>query len=83
MPDTVRISYEPAMADDPSPHVVIHNPKVLSLALLSQLKRFGMVASRDGLSGKLNGSRKAFTEVIETYGVHVEVVPSYPGNTTP
>jgi hypothetical protein len=78
MTETVKLSFEGAY-DDPSPHVIIHNPKVLSPALLSQVMRFGLVdatAKRPVVSGKLKGGRRAFTEMIQTYGLHIEVVPA-------
>jgi hypothetical protein len=73
---TVEISFQGAF-EDPSPHVVVYNPGVMPPALLSQVMRFGLVgatAQKPLLSGKLKGSRKALTEVIQSYGVHVEVV---------
>ena len=77
MSETVKMSFEGAF-EDPSPHVVVYNPKVLSPALLSQVMRFGLIgatAKRPVLSGKLKGSRTAFTEMIQSYGVAVEIVP--------
>ena len=77
MSETVKLSFEGAF-EDPSPHVVVYNPKVLSPALLSQVMRFGLIgatAKRPVLSGKLKGSRIAFTEMIQSYGVAVEIVP--------
>lgn len=65
--------------EDPSPQVVIYNPRVLPAALLSQVMRFGLVAAtpkRPVVSGKLKGSRKALTEMIQSYGLGVEVVPA-------
>jgi hypothetical protein len=78
MGETVKLSFEGAY-EDPSPHVVVHNPKVLSPALLSQVMRFGLIgatAKRPFLSGKLKGNRTAFTEMIQSYGLAVEIVPA-------
>jgi hypothetical protein len=78
--ETVQISFE-GLREDPSPFVVLHNPRVLSPALLSQVLRFGLVGAtrqRPHLSGKLKGSRKAFTEMIQSYGLKVQVVPASP-----
>ncbi|HWC31171.1 MAG TPA: hypothetical protein VG845_13910 [Dehalococcoidia bacterium] len=77
MVETVQMSFEGAY-EDPSPMVVVYNPRVLPAALLSQIMRFGLVgatASHPPLSGKLKGSRKALTEVIQSYGLNVEIVP--------
>jgi hypothetical protein len=76
MPETVEMSFE-GSTEDPSPHVVVYNPNVMSPALLSQVMRFGLVGAttqKPLLSGKLKGSRKALTEMIRSYGVHVQVV---------
>jgi len=76
-PETVRLSFAGAY-EDPSPLVVVHNPRVLPAALLSQVMRFGLVgatAHRPLLSGKLKGSRKALLEMIQSYGLSVEIVP--------
>ncbi len=77
MPETVKLSFE-GDYDDPSPLVVLYNPEVLSGALLSQVLRFGLVgatAQKPSLSGKLKGSRAGLIEMIQTYGLGVEVVP--------
>jgi hypothetical protein len=76
--NVARISFDGAY-EDPSPYVVIHNPKVLSPALTSQVQRFGLVGAREKkpfLSGHLKGSRKAFTEMIQSYGISIEVIPA-------
>lgn len=76
--ETVKMSFEGSY-EDPSPLVVIYNPKALPAALLSQVLRFGLVgatAQRPYLSGKLKGSRKALTEMIQSYGLGVEIVPA-------
>lgn len=78
MTNTVKLSFEGAY-EDPSPHVTVHNPQVMSPALLSQVLRFGLVAAtakRPVVSGKLKGSRKALVEMIQSYGIGVEVVPA-------
>lgn len=78
MTNTLKLSFEGAY-EDPSPHVTVHNPQVMSPALLSQVLRFGLVAAtakRPVVSGKLKGSRKALVEMIQSYGIGVEVVPA-------
>ena len=80
MPEIVEMSFEGSV-EEPSPHVVIYNPKVMSPALLSQTMRFGLVGATSQkplLSGKLKGSRKALIEMIRSYGVHVQVVKPKP-----
>ena len=75
--ENVRISFEGAFADDPSPLVVVYNPRLLSFALWSQLVRFGLGKTVDSnlcLSGKLKGSRKDFMHMIQSYGFGVEIV---------
>ena len=77
MSENVKISFEGAY-EDPSPHVVIYNPLVMPAALLSQVMRFGLIkhaGEKIFLSGHLKGNRKAFTEVIQSYGVAIDVVP--------
>ena len=77
MGETVKMSFDGAY-EDPSPHVVVYNPKVLPAALLSQIMRFGLIGStpkKPFMSGKLKGSRKALTEMIQSYGLGVEIVP--------
>jgi hypothetical protein len=76
MSETVQMSFA-GDPEDPSPHVVVYNPRVLPAALLSQVMRFGLVggtAQKPLLSGNLKGSRKALTELIHTYGLGVQVV---------
>jgi hypothetical protein len=76
MAETVEMSFE-GLSEDPSPHVVVYNPRVMTPALLSQVMRFGLVggtSQKPLLSGKLKGTRKGLTEMIQSYGVHVQVV---------
>jgi hypothetical protein len=76
MPEIVQLSFEGAF-EDPSPLTTIHNPKVLPAALLSQIMRYGLVgATREKplVSGRLKGSRRAFTELIQSYGLAVEII---------
>jgi hypothetical protein len=76
MVEIVKLSFDGTF-EDPSPMTTIHNPKVLPAALLSQVMRFGLVgATREKplVSGKLKGSRRAFTEMIQSYGLNVEIV---------
>jgi hypothetical protein len=56
--------------------VVVHNPNVLPPPLLSQVMRFGLMTgsgATPSLSGRLKGTREAFTKMIESYGVGVEL----------
>ena len=77
--EILRISFEDSYKDDPSPLVVVYNPRILSFALSTQLMRFGLGSVADKkptLSGTLKGSRKAFIELIQSYGLGVEIVPA-------
>lgn len=77
MIDNVRISFYESYEDDPSPLVTIFNPAVMPFALISQVGRFGIHRAGDKeahLIGKLKGNRINFMEMIQTYGVPVEVV---------
>jgi hypothetical protein len=77
MPEAVQITFE-GDPEDPTPMVTIHNPKVLSPATLSQVQRYGLVggtAQRPVLAGRLKGTRKSLTEMIQSYGHGVDVVP--------
>ena len=74
---TVEISFH-GSEDDRTLHASIHNPNVLPSGLLHQLKRYGLSGPslhKPELSGRLNGSRKAITELIHTYGLDINVVP--------
>jgi hypothetical protein len=76
MNEAVKISFEGAIEDEP-PFVVIYNPRVMPAALYSQVQRFGLVGATEkkpSLSGKLKGTRKAFTEMIQSYGVRIDLV---------
>ena len=77
MTEKVKISFEASYENDASPFVVVLNPSVLPLALLSQVARFGVVGASDrkiALSGKLKGNREGFTQMIQSYGLEVEIV---------
>ena len=76
--EKVRLSFEDAFKDDPSPMVVVYNPRILSFALSSQLMRFGLSSNSDKkptIFGKLKGNRTGIIQVIHTYGLGVEIVP--------
>ena len=78
MSEAVKISFEGAI-DDTAPFVTVYNPSILPRALFSQILRFGLINSRDqnlSLSGKLKGNKKVFTEMIQSYGVSIEIVPA-------
>lgn len=80
MDEKVRISFQPAFQDDPSPMVTIYNPAILSIPLFSQLMRFGLTGGKGQkpvLSGKFKGSSpNDITMMIQSYGMKVELVPS-------
>ncbi len=78
MAETLKMSFD-GSPEDTSPHVVVYNPEVLPAACLSQVSRFGLVGGtkqRPLLSGNLQGSRKALTEMIQSYGLLLEIVPA-------
>ena len=52
-------------------------PDVLSFACLTQVNRFGIIGHCSRLAqiaGKLKGSRKSLTEMIESYGNNIEII---------
>ena len=56
----------------------IYNPEILPVGVQRQIARFGLVGRRGDnptVSGLLKSSRSAFTEMIMTYGLDVQVVP--------
>jgi len=76
MPEKVRISFE-GPEGDPSPLVVIYNANVLSPGLFRQITRYGPSRRLDGrglFSGHLQGSRKDFLAMVQSYGVEIEIV---------
>ena len=76
MKEKVRISFEGA-EDDPSPFVVIYNSAILSPGLFRQITRFGLSKRLDKqalFSGHLQGTRKDFLAMVQSYGVEVEIV---------
>ncbi len=78
MSEPVKISFEGG-SDETAPFVTVYNPRILPGALFSQILRYGLINSRDkesSLSGRLKGNRKAFTEMIQSYGVSIEIVPA-------
>jgi hypothetical protein len=77
MYETLRMSFEGSSEDRGSPLVVVYNPRVVPGSLFSQLQRFGLKSTAHDslLSGHLKGSRKGFMGMIQSYGVHVEIVP--------
>lgn len=75
---SVEISFR-GSEDDGTLHATIRNPSVLPAGLFHQIKRYGLSgpsAHNPLLSGRLNGSRKALTELIHTYGLNLEIVSS-------
>jgi hypothetical protein len=76
MSGTLQVSFDGA-ADSTSPFVLIHNPSLMPVALLSQVRRYGLQGGDKGsvLSGSLKGTIKALTELIHTYGLTLSFVP--------
>jgi hypothetical protein len=77
---TVKISFQGS--DDDKLFVSISNPDVLPAGLHHQLTRYGLSgpsSHKPRLSGYSNGTRKALTELIQTYGCTLEIVPSHDG----
>ena len=76
----VEISFQ-GSDDDGTLFVSIHNPAVLPAGLDHQLKRYGLSgpsSRKPELSGLSNGSRKALTELIQTYGFALQIIPVRP-----
>jgi hypothetical protein len=74
--EKVKISFE-GSEDDPSPMVVIYNSGLLSAGLFRQIARYGLSKRSDTegrLSGHLQGGRKDFLAMIQSYGVAIEVI---------
>jgi hypothetical protein len=73
----VEISFR-GSEDDGTLYASIHNPAVLPSGLYSQIKRYGLTgpsSANPQVAGTLNGSRRALTELIQTYGLTLHVVP--------
>lgn len=74
---SVEISFR-GSEDDGTLYALIHNPAVLPSGLYSQIKRYGLTGpsgNNPQFGGTLNGSRRALTELIQTYGLALRVVP--------
>jgi hypothetical protein len=78
MYETLRMSFEGSTEDRGSPLVVVYNPRGIPRSLNSQILRFGLksISHDSRLSGKLKGSRTGFLNMIQSYGVTVEIVPA-------
>ena len=75
MNEKVRLSFQPAYEEDPSPNVVLYNPSIMPFALFSQVTRFGLIGDKHTrMAGNLKGNRKGLTEMIKSYGFEVEIV---------
>ena len=73
----VEISFR-GSDDEGTLFTVIHNPEVLPVGLHHQIKRYGLTGPsghHPEVSGVLKGSRRALTELINTYGLTMQVVP--------
>jgi hypothetical protein len=74
--EKLRVSFE-GSEDDSSLSVVIHNSGVLSAGLSRQIARYGVSkhsGSQGTLSGRLQGARKDFLAMIQSYGLGIEIV---------
>ena len=74
---SVEISFQ-GSEDDGTLFVSIHNPQDLPSGLFHQIKRYGLSgpsSHKPHLSGRSNGTRKALTELIQTYGCTLQIVP--------
>ena len=77
MMQSVEISFQ-GSEDDGTLFAMIHNPGVLPAGLFHQVQRYGLNGAsshKPELSGHVNGTRKALTELIHTYGLMLDVVP--------
>jgi hypothetical protein len=73
---SVQISFRGT--DEDSLFVQIRNPRALPAGLLHQVKRYGLTgptSQKPYLSGRSNGTRRALTELIQTYGLSLDIVP--------
>lgn len=55
----------------------IHNPEILPAGLHRQIMRFGLTgptSTQASICGTLKSSRRAFIEMIMTYGLTVQVI---------
>ena len=78
VPEKVRISFD-GNEDELAQFVVIYNSDVLSRGVFRQIARFGLSKRLDSkafFSGRLQGTRIDFLAMIQSYGVHVEIVPA-------
>lgn len=78
---TVEISFQ-GSDDDGSLVVSIRNPNLLPTGLYHQLTRYGLrgpTSQKPYLSGRSNSTRKALTELIQTYGCTLNVIPAVDG----
>ena len=80
MTDKVQISFEGSAEEGP-PLVTIHNPLVLSAGLTRQIARYGLTrrsGDAGNLSGRLQGGRKDFLAMVQSYGVGIEIIRKQP-----
>jgi hypothetical protein len=81
MTDKVQISFEGSGDDAMPPMVIIHNSEVLSAGLARQIARYG-ITRRSGnpgqVSGYLQGARKDFLAMVQSYGVGIEIIRRQP-----
>jgi hypothetical protein len=78
MMEPVKIAFDVVSLPSTEKIAVIYNANALSPALLSQLMRFGLrLDPRNSatLSGVVKGNREDFLNVIQTYGMAVEILP--------
>lgn len=85
MTEKVQISFEGSVDETVPPMVVIHNSGVLSAALAQQIARYGLIrrsGNQSQVSGHLQGTRKDFLAMVQSYGVGIQIVRAHPPATT-
>jgi hypothetical protein len=81
MTEKVQISFEGSGVEGSPPLVTIHNSEVLSPGLARQIARYGITrrANSPGqVSGYLQGARKDFLAMVQSYGVGIEIMRKQP-----
>ncbi len=74
---SVEISFK-GSEDNGTLVAVIHNPSILPGGLYTQIRRYGLSGPSNAsplLSGPVKGTRRALTELINTYGFETQIVP--------
>jgi hypothetical protein len=69
---TVKVEFSGTGSHGENPTVLIHDPEQLGPAVREQLRLMGITTSRGVMKGRLRGSAKTLTTLLETYGYTVE-----------